>query len=142
MNRQDEQRNTGSLFSERSYEESNRLATTVGHLLTAIQQNKEINWWAAQEDCLKAKFHAMLLGAHGDDGTRSSLAGFILLHRLINKQTKDWNDWTQFLQTLGKVFPAWNSQVIQGENPEYSKEDAETLAALAFDRALMESLLS
>jgi hypothetical protein len=140
MNTQEEQKNTESIFSEKCYEASNRLATTVGHLLTAIQKNEEINWWSAQEDCLQAKLHAMLLGGLGTDGTKSSIAGFLLLHPLVNSQTKDWNDWTEFFQKLRKIFPAWNSQVIQGENPEFSKEDAETMAALDFDRALMESV--
>ena len=140
MNRQDEQKNIGSIFSEQCYEASNKLATTIGHLLTSIQRGESVDWWSAHEDCLRAKLHSMLLGGLGSAGTRSSLAGYLLLHPLVNKQTRDWNDWTEYFQTLRKIFPAWNSQVIQGENHSFSKEDAETMAALDFDRTLMESV--
>jgi hypothetical protein len=140
MNRQDEDTNTDSLFSDECYKASTKLATTLGALLVAIKNNQEIDWWSAQQDCLAAKIQAMMLEGRGSAGIRSRLAGFLLLHPLVNRQTKDWNDWTTYLETLRHIFPAWDASVIQGESPESSKEDAETMAYLRFDQTLMESV--
>jgi len=140
MNKQNELKDTDSLFSAKCYEASNELASTVGRLLVAIRSNQGVDWWSAMSDCLAAKLHAMFLQGYADASTKSRLSGFLLLHPLVNHQKIEENEWSEYFETLSKIFPAWDASVIQGENPLLSKEDAETMASLRFDRVLMESI--
>jgi hypothetical protein len=142
MNKQNEDKDTDSLFSARCYAVSNELATTIGRLLTAIRSNQGVDWWSASSDCLAAKVHAMFLQGYADIPMKSILAGFLLLHPLVNYQKTDQSEWSEYFETLRKIFPAWDAGVIQGENPLLSKEDAETIAFLRFDRDLLESVYS
>lgn len=124
--------NDDGFFSERSYFAANQLAGVLGPIFQSLLVKQVPDWQRAEGAIAERQFLSMMFGDNPPPYVVSRLAGFFCLVPLVSMNVIDPAKWAACIEEICDVFPAYYAAVLKEAHPEYTSEEAETIAYLRY----------